>query len=126
MKCQNHLDFSSYLCAFAPLREPNSYLKSATPGFYVLKAQRLLNTTTYLQLSWFSCLTHTFCFWSFSSCGVKLIPYYHINGMMQRYNLRLSDKEYEGLKKKSSDTERSINDLIREAIREYLEMETRG
>ncbi|TBR61672.1 CopG family transcriptional regulator [Mastigocladus laminosus UU774] len=45
---------------------------------------------------------------------------------MQRYNLRLSDKEYEGLKKKSSDTERSINDLIREAIREYLEMETRG
>ncbi|MBI1240574.1 ribbon-helix-helix domain-containing protein [Umezakia ovalisporum] len=46
--------------------------------------------------------------------------------MMQRYNLRLSDKEYEGLKQKSSETERSINDLIREAIREYLKQETQG
>ncbi|AHJ27908.1 hypothetical protein NSP_15740 [Nodularia spumigena CCY9414] len=38
MKCQNYLDFSLYLCAFAPLRvsgagrsPTNSYLKSATP-----------------------------------------------------------------------------------------------
>ncbi len=38
---------------------------------------------------------------------------------MQRYNLRLSDKEYEHIKKISAQTERSINDLIREAIREY-------
>ncbi|TBR61673.1 hypothetical protein B4U84_13080 [Westiellopsis prolifica IICB1] len=37
-------------------------------------SKRLLNTTPYLQLSWFSYLAHTFCFWSFSSCGVKLIP----------------------------------------------------
>ncbi|NMG07421.1 CopG family transcriptional regulator [Brasilonema sp. UFV-L1] len=46
--------------------------------------------------------------------------------MMQRYNLRLSDKEYEDLKKISVSTERSINDLIREAIREYIERETKG
>ncbi|MGJ5674544.1 MAG: ribbon-helix-helix protein, CopG family [Nostochopsis sp.] len=45
---------------------------------------------------------------------------------MQRYNLRLSDKEYEKLKIKSSETERSINDLIREAIREYLVIDTPG
>ncbi len=43
---------------------------------------------------------------------------------MQRYNLRLSDKEYEELKKISAQTERSINDLIREAIREFVEKET--
>ena len=40
---------------------------------------------------------------------------------MQRYNLRLSDFEYEELKKTSTKTERSMNDLIREALREYLE-----
>jgi predicted DNA-binding protein len=45
---------------------------------------------------------------------------------MQRYNLRLSDKEYEDLKKMSAQTERSINDLIREAIREFVETETKG
>ncbi|MBW4501071.1 MAG: ribbon-helix-helix domain-containing protein [Scytonema hyalinum WJT4-NPBG1] len=45
---------------------------------------------------------------------------------MQRYNLRLSDKEYEDLKKMSAQTERSINDLIREAIREFVERETKG
>ncbi len=45
---------------------------------------------------------------------------------MQRYNLRLSDKEYEELKKISAQTERSINDLIREAIREFVETETKG
>jgi predicted DNA-binding protein len=43
---------------------------------------------------------------------------------MQRYNLRLSDKEYEDLKKMSAQTERSINDLIREAIRGFVEKET--
>jgi predicted DNA-binding protein len=45
---------------------------------------------------------------------------------MQRYNLRLSDKEYEDLKKMSAQTERSINDLIREAIRGFVEKETKG
>jgi len=39
---------------------------------------------------------------------------------MQRYNLRLSDEEYQDLKKKSAQTERSINELIREAIRDWL------
>ncbi len=39
---------------------------------------------------------------------------------MQCYNLRLSDKEYEQLKNISAQTQRSINDLIREAIREYV------
>jgi len=38
----------------------------------------------------------------------------------------LSDKEYEELKKISAQTERSINDLIREAIREFVEKETKG
>jgi predicted transcriptional regulator len=38
----------------------------------------------------------------------------------------LSDKEYEDLKKISAQTERSINDLIREAIREFVEKETKG
>lgn len=33
---------------------------------------------------------------------------------MQNYNLRLSDKEYKDLKKISSQTQRSINDLITE------------
>lgn len=42
---------------------------------------------------------------------------------MQRYNLRLSDKEYEALKQLSEQTERSINELIREAIRKYVEVE---
>jgi predicted DNA-binding protein len=39
---------------------------------------------------------------------------------MQRYNLRLSDKEYAALKNLSAQTERSINELIREAIRQYF------
>lgn len=42
---------------------------------------------------------------------------------MQRYNLRLSDKEYEALKKLSAQNERSINELIREAIRQYAQVE---
>ncbi|WP_446393311.1 ribbon-helix-helix protein, CopG family [Coleofasciculus sp. E1-EBD-02] len=33
--------------------------------------------------------------------------------------MRLSDKEYEALKRLSASTERSINELIREAIRQY-------
>ena len=38
---------------------------------------------------------------------------------MQRLNVRLSDKEYEDLVKLSKLTERSMNDLVREAIRQY-------
>ena len=47
----------------------------------------------------------------------------HINtviGMMQKYNLRLSDEEYKNFKKASVQIERSINELIREAIRDWL------
>ncbi len=39
---------------------------------------------------------------------------------MQKYNLRLSDEEYKDLKKWSAQVERSINELIREAIRDWL------
>ena len=38
---------------------------------------------------------------------------------MQRMNLRLSDQEYEDLVKLSKETERSLNDLVREAIRQF-------
>ncbi len=40
---------------------------------------------------------------------------------MQKYNLRLSDKEYKELKDLSVKTERSINELIREAIRRFVQ-----
>ncbi len=39
---------------------------------------------------------------------------------MQKYNLRLSEEEYKDLKRMSAQTERSINELIREAIRDWL------
>lgn len=39
---------------------------------------------------------------------------------MQRFSLRISDEEYNSLKKHSEKKERSVNELIREAIREYL------
>ena len=42
---------------------------------------------------------------------------------MQRYNLRLSNQEYTDLKKLSAQTERSINELIREAIRKHIKPE---
>lgn len=45
---------------------------------------------------------------------------------MQRLNIRLSDKEYENLVKLSKLTERSMNDLVREAIRQYTVKETEG
>ncbi len=38
---------------------------------------------------------------------------------MMRISLRLSDKEYEDLAKISKKTERSLNDLVREAIRQF-------
>ena len=47
---------------------------------------------------------------------------------MQNYNLRLSDKEYkEGiLKKISSEAQRSINDLIREAVRDFIKKQDKS
>ena len=39
---------------------------------------------------------------------------------MKRFQLRLSDKEYEELEKLAKELERSMNDLIREAFRRYL------
>ena len=45
---------------------------------------------------------------------------------MQNYNLRLSDKEYKDLKKISSETERSINELIREAVRDFVEKQDKS
>ena len=38
-------------------------------------------------------------------------------------SLRLSDKEYEDLEKLSLKTERSLNDLVRVAIRQYINKE---
>ncbi|MBW4585218.1 ribbon-helix-helix protein, CopG family [Aetokthonos hydrillicola Thurmond2011] len=40
---------------------------------------------------------------------------------MQRLSTRLSDKEYEDLVKLSQQTERSLNDLVREAIRKFIQ-----
>ncbi len=40
---------------------------------------------------------------------------------MMRVSLRLSDKEYEDLAKLSKMTERSLNELIRQAIRQFIE-----
>jgi predicted HicB family RNase H-like nuclease len=43
---------------------------------------------------------------------------------MQKYNLRLSSEEHMALKALSSEKERSINELIREAVRLYLSANT--
>ena len=39
---------------------------------------------------------------------------------MKALNIRFSDKEHEDLQKASQQSERSINELVREAVREYL------
>lgn len=39
---------------------------------------------------------------------------------MKALNIRFSDKEHKDLQKASQECERSINDLVREAVREYL------
>ena len=39
---------------------------------------------------------------------------------MKRFTVRLSDKEHEDLEKLSLDLERSINDMVREAVRLYV------
>ncbi|WP_414581257.1 ribbon-helix-helix protein, CopG family [Scytonema sp. PCC 10023] len=43
---------------------------------------------------------------------------------MQKLTVRFSDKEHQDLTKLSQNTERSLNDLIREAVRQYIERET--
>ncbi|WP_442994328.1 ribbon-helix-helix protein, CopG family [Scytonema sp. PRP1] len=43
---------------------------------------------------------------------------------MQKLTVRFSDKEHQDLTKLSEKTERSLNDLIREAVRQYTERET--
>ncbi len=40
---------------------------------------------------------------------------------MKRVSVRFADQEHEGLAALSEQTERSLNDLIREAVRQYLE-----
>ncbi len=45
---------------------------------------------------------------------------------MSRFSARFSKQEYEELVKLSKQKERSMNDLIREAVRQYIERETTG
>ncbi len=45
---------------------------------------------------------------------------------MQKLTVRFSDKEYQDLTQISQKTERSLNDLVREAVRQYVEKETKG
>ncbi|WP_081402976.1 ribbon-helix-helix protein, CopG family [Scytonema hofmannii] len=45
---------------------------------------------------------------------------------MTRFSARFSEKEYEDLVKLSKQKERSINEVIREAVRQYVERETTG
>jgi predicted transcriptional regulator len=45
---------------------------------------------------------------------------------MQKLTVRFSDKEYQDLSKISQKTERSFNELVREAVRQYIEKETKG
>ncbi|WP_083630294.1 ribbon-helix-helix protein, CopG family [Scytonema sp. HK-05] len=44
---------------------------------------------------------------------------------MSRFSARFSKEEYEELVKLSKQKERSINELIREAVRQYIEKETK-
>ncbi|MEI2580949.1 ribbon-helix-helix protein, CopG family [Scytonema sp. PRP1] len=39
---------------------------------------------------------------------------------MKALNIRFSDKEHKDLQQASQELERSINELVREAVREYL------
>jgi predicted DNA-binding protein len=40
---------------------------------------------------------------------------------MKRVSVRFADKEHEDLEKLSQELERSMNDLIREAVRQYIQ-----
>ncbi len=45
---------------------------------------------------------------------------------MSRFSARFSKQEYEDLVRLSKQKERSINEIIREAVRQYVERETSG
>ncbi len=45
---------------------------------------------------------------------------------MKRVSVRFADKEHEDLVFLSKQTERSINELVREAVRKYVEVNTGG
>ncbi|NJR48903.1 MAG: ribbon-helix-helix protein, CopG family [Leptolyngbyaceae cyanobacterium CSU_1_3] len=45
---------------------------------------------------------------------------------MKRISVRFADKEHEDLEKLSQQLERSMNDLIREAVRKYVQSQSSG
>jgi len=45
---------------------------------------------------------------------------------MKQVSVRFADKEHEDLALLSQQLERSLNDVIREAVRQYVERNTRG
>ena len=45
---------------------------------------------------------------------------------MKALNIRFSDKEHKGLQHRSQQEERSINELVREAVRSYLSKSQRA
>jgi predicted transcriptional regulator len=45
---------------------------------------------------------------------------------MQKLTVRFSDKEYQELTKLSQEMERSLNELVRESVRQYVQRETKG
>ena len=45
---------------------------------------------------------------------------------MKKLTVRFADGEYEGLRQLAQSKERSLNDLVREAVRKYLETETKS
>jgi predicted transcriptional regulator len=44
---------------------------------------------------------------------------------MQKLTVRFSDEEYENLSKIAQQKERSFNELVREALREYVKRESK-
>jgi predicted transcriptional regulator len=45
---------------------------------------------------------------------------------MKKLTVRFADQEYEGLSQLAQNKERSLNDLVREAVRQYIERETKS
>jgi predicted HicB family RNase H-like nuclease len=45
---------------------------------------------------------------------------------MKKLTVRFADKEYEDLSMLAQHKERSLNDLVREAVRQYVQRETTG
>lgn len=59
-----------------------------------------------------------------SQRNVRLLWSLHQYGVMQKLTVRFLDKEHQDLTKLSQKTERSLNDLVREAVRQYIVRET--